>query len=310
MGRIVTFTMNPSIDVNFEVEKITPDRKLRGSQPVRHPGGGGINVSRALKQFGSMSNALFTRGGEQGHMLTRMLEEQGIRYVPVQIMGLTREDYLVRERSTGSMMRFTLPGPVLSKGEVDACFDSVMSYVEEGDYLVMNGSLPPGVPDDFYSSLVRAVCTKGVQCVVDTSGTPLKKAVESGVFLVKPNMRELADLYGGEIKDEKDQLTAAQSLVREGKSETVVLSLGAAGVLLVTGNEHMRLRSPSVPIVSRVGAGDSMVAGIVYGLSEGYDIETAVQYGIAFGAAAVMTPGTELCRGKDVKTLFEEIRGD
>ncbi|MFP4164515.1 MAG: 1-phosphofructokinase family hexose kinase [Chitinispirillaceae bacterium] len=307
MGRIVTFTINPTIDVNFAVEKITPDRKLRGSRPVRQPGGGGINVSRALMRMGKVSNALFTRGGETGHLFSRMLEEEGIRYVPVQIMGLTREDYLVRERVSDTILRFTMPGPQLSEGELDACFDSVVSYVEKGDYLVMSGSLPPGAPDDFYARLVQNVGHRGVRCIVDTSGTPLKEAVESGVYLVKPNMHELAALYGEDIQNEKIQLKAAQSLIEEGKSQNVVLSLGAAGVLLVTREGHRRLRSPSVPIKSKVGAGDSMVAGIVYGLSEGFDMRTSVQYGIAAGAAAVMTPGTELCRDEDVKQLFSEI---
>ncbi|MDG5816744.1 1-phosphofructokinase family hexose kinase [Chitinispirillales bacterium ANBcel5] len=307
MSRVVTVTVNPTVDVHFEIEQIVPERKLRSTIPVRHPGGGGINVSRVLSRLGKVSHALFTRGGELGQMISRMLKEENIRYLPMDIAGLTREDYMVKERATGNMLRFNLPGPDMSDDEIEQTFTTIVNYVEQGDYLVLSGSLPPKMPEDFYFEIVQSVSQKGVRCIVDTSGAPLKKVVESNVFLLKPNLKELTEIYGRNIYREEEQLLAAKSLVDKGMIENVVLSLGADGALLVNKDTHIRSQSPKVEVVSRVGAGDSMTAGIVYGLSEGYNIENAIKYGIAAGAATVMTPGTELCRGEDIEHILGQL---
>ena len=310
MPRIVTFTLNPSVDVSLRVPRFIPERKLRSSQPRREPGGGGINVTRALKRLGKDSHALSTCGGETGTLLSNLLQHERIHFMPLHITGSTREDYHITETLSGNQFRITLPGPELIDIDVTTSLQTVSNYIKTDDFLILSGSTPPGAPDDFFASLIGMVKNRNVTCIVDTSGTPLRKAADAGVFLLKPNMHELSDLYGNKIEDEKDQLSAARELITRGNCQVVVLSLGSAGALLVTEDFHERLRAPAVPIVSRIGAGDSMVAGIVYGLSEGFGIKKSVQYGIAAGAAAVMTEGTELCKKEDTERLFQLLRDE
>ena len=167
---------------------------------------------------------------------------------------------------------------------------------------------PPGVPDDFYARLARLGDELGAKVIVDTSQRALCAAVEAGVYLIKPNLRELSQLAGRDLEDEADQERVAGEIVRNGGARYVVVSLGAAGVLLVSEDGCERMRAPTVPIKSKVGAGDSMVAGIVLSLARGMPPREAVRFGVAAGAAAVMTPGTELCRREDTERLYERIK--
>jgi 6-phosphofructokinase 2 len=173
--------------------------------------------------------------------------------------------------------------------------------------VVASGSLPPGVPDDFFARVARVARKLGARCVVDTSGEPLKHAVAEGVFLVKPNASELCQLVGRALRDEKEQSSAALELAQSKKSELVVISRGAAGALLATAEGTERFWAPSVHVKSRVGAGDSMLAGIVLGLLRGMIPSAAVRYGIAAGAAATMRSGTELCHREDVEHLHAQM---
>ncbi|MBN1604540.1 MAG: 1-phosphofructokinase family hexose kinase [Chitinispirillaceae bacterium] len=308
MSRIVTFTINPAIDVSMEIPQLIPDRKLRSSQTHKEPGGGGVNVARALARLGKKSTALIACGGETGLLLTNLLYSEGIDYTPLPISGLTREDYTLYEKSSDASYRLVTPGPTFSEADTKTCMDRASMYIEKEDYFVLSGSLPPGVPDDFYADIISQSNEKGALSIVDTSGLPLAKAAKAGAYLLKPNMRELSQLTEIEINNEEDQLKAAMDLIEYGNCKILVISLGSAGALLVTKEVQHRLRAPNVKVKSKVGAGDSMVAGILFGLSENYPIEKAVQFGIASGAAAVITPGTELCRKNDTLKLFEQLQ--
>ena len=175
------------------------------------------------------------------------------------------------------------------------------------DFIVASGSLPPGMPNDFYGRLAKALRAKEVRLVLDSSGPCLKAALTAGVFLIKPSLRELRALVGSDLTHEGEQEEAAQQIVKSGGAEVVVVSLGAAGVLFATREDCERLRSPTVPVRSKVGAGDSMVAGITLGLARDYTLRDAIRLGVAAGAAAVMNPGTQLCRRQDAERLFQQI---
>ncbi|MDX1624474.1 MAG: 1-phosphofructokinase family hexose kinase [Gemmatimonadota bacterium] len=304
---IVTVTINPCIDRNTRVERVEPDRKLRCERPTREPGGGGLNVSRAIRRLGGESLAVYPSGGPVGEILERSLDDEEVAQRPVPVEGWTRENSNVYETSTDRQYRFLEPGPELGEEEWRACLEAIPGGEEAPGWVVGSGSLPPGVPDDFYVRLARRADSVGARTIVDSSGEPLRRAAGEGVFLLKPNMRELGHAVGREIGGEDEQEEACRELV-EGGCGAVVLSLGAAGALLVTGERAERLRSPQVPIRSRIGAGDSMVAGIVLGLERGMELRQAVLHGIAAGAAAVRTPGTELCRRRDVERLFRVCR--
>lgn len=310
MKHIVTLTMNPAIDASVSVARVVPERKLRGSQPRFDPGGGGINVSRAIAYLGGRSTAFYTSGQAHGRWLEALLDDEGLDHRPLRIGGHTRESLTVDETSSGQQYRFGTPGPSLRPEEWERCRASVEDLDPPPDYLVVSGSLPPGGPEDFHARLARYARRAGVRMVLDASGPSFRRAVAEGVFLIKPNLREFRALAGGDLEEEAAQVAAAEGLVARDQSAIVVVSLGAAGALMVGPDGARRLRAPTVPIRSKVGAGDSMVAGIVTALARGAEPVEAVQYGVAAGAAAVMTPGTRLCRREDTDNLFRQIAED
>jgi 6-phosphofructokinase 2 len=313
MNEIVTLTMNPSLDKNVRLEHVVAERKLRCEQPRYEPGGGGINVSRAIARLGGRSLAIYPAGGAIGEMLEELLDEQDLEHRRIEIEGMTRENLTVLEDASDRQFRFGMPGPTLSEPEWQRCLDALSAIDPPPDYMVASGSLPPGAPVDFYGRVSHCMQGSGCRLIVDTSGDELRAAMEAGVYLLKPNMRELGQLAAAQtgreapIEDEEQLVTTAQEIVRRGQAEAVVVSLGAAGAVLVSDEATTNLRAPTVQIRSKIGAGDSMVAGIVRGLSQGRTLEDAVRYGVAAGSAAVITPGTELCRRQDTERLYERM---
>jgi 6-phosphofructokinase 2 len=240
-------------------------------------------------------------------MLSDLLDREGLQHRAMSIAGVTRENFTVLENSSGQQYRFGMPGPTLQEAEWRRCLEEISPLLPQVDYLVASGRLPPGVPPNFYGQLAKLAREHNTRLIVDTSGEALRLAVEEGVFLIKPNVREFAELTGRERVDEQEEENLARELVLSNKSEAVVVSLGAAGVLVASAEGTERIRAPLVPIISKVGAGDSTVAGMVLALARGRSWREAVRFGVAAGAAAVMTPGTELCRREDVERLYEQL---
>ena len=306
---IVTLTMNPALDVSSDVERVLPERKLRCGPSTLHPGGGGINVARAIRNLGGSARAVYPVGGPDGEVYRRLAEESGVEGHVIPIDGNTRENFTISETSSGRQYRFVLPGPHLSEAEWQACLSAVADRLPRGGYLIASGSLPPGVPEDFYAMLARVAADSDARVVVDASGRPLTAALDEGVFLVKPSREELADLFGIDRElDLEDLVEAARSLVRDGRAEMVALTLGAEGALLVSRTGVTRLPTPRVAVVSAVGAGDAFLAALVLRLAEGDPIATAFRTAVAAGTATAMMPATELCRAEDVARLEGEIR--
>lgn len=304
MAGIVTVTLNPTVDLAVETEQVRAEDKLRCSAPQRDPGGGGVNVARAAQRLGADVLAVVPVGGPTGQQLRLLLEEEYLALAAIDVDGETRESWTVEETSSDDQYRFVLPGPTLSEDEVDACLESAGQHAET--LVVGSGSLPQGVPDDTWARLVRECGEAGHRTIVDTSGAALQAAVEAGVWLIKPNLRELSQLVDRELEDDSQIRSAAEEVLGDG-TEVVVVSMGAGGVMLVTADGVDHVRSPTVPIRSRVGAGDSTVAGIAASVLRGDDLPTAARWGVAAGAAAVMTEGSELCRAEDTERLFAEI---
>jgi 6-phosphofructokinase 2 len=304
---ILTLTMNPSIDEYTSVKYVTPDEKLRCKRPRHDPGGGGINVSRAVDILGGKTTAVYPAGGLMGKLLQELLDRAGVDQRPIPIQGWTRQNLVVLEETSGRQYRFGKPGPELTADEVERCLGEVGSMCGGCAYLVASGSLPPGVPVDFFGQVARIAKQKGSLLIVDTSGDALRHAVKVGVFLLKPNVRELGHLAGRELNDEVEQIEAARDIIHRGGTHAVVISLGAGGAILVTAENKLEVRAPTVPIRSKVGAGDSMVAGITLALARGDSLEDAVRLGVAAGAAAVMTPGTKLCTKDDADRLYRRM---
>ena len=307
MKTILTLTLNPAIDMSSSVENVFPEHKLRCGPVLNEPGGGGINVARAIQHLGGQCRALHFCGGPTGNVLRALLDLERIEHTAIAIEGWTRQSVTIAETATGQQYRFVMPGPTFAESEWREALAHVAELEATPDLIVASGSLPPGVPDDFYGQLARIVSARGSRLILDTSGRALAAALGAGVLLIKPSLRELRNLTGSSLEHEPEQDAAAREIVARGGAEVVVVSLGAAGVLFATEAGCERLRSPTVPVRSKVGAGDSMVAGITLGLARDYSLRDAVRLGIAAGAASVITPGTELCRGEDTERLFQQI---
>lgn len=305
MKTIITFTINPAIDKSSSVEHVVAEHKLYCKPPHFEPGGGGINVARAIKKLGGESTLFYTAGGYTGERLNDLLQEEGITRQVIPIDGMTRESLIILEESTGLQYRFGMPGAEMKKHEWERCINELSAIEPPPDYLVLSGSLAPGVPTDFYAQTAAIEKKKGAKVIVDVSGEALKHALQEGVFLIKPNVREFRELVGLEIKDEQQIRAEAEKIVKSGQCQVIVISLGASGALVVSEEFIEHIHPPTVPVISKVGAGDSMVAGIVLSLAQGKKLYDAVLYGIASGTAAVMTPGTELCRREDADKLFK-----
>jgi 6-phosphofructokinase 2 len=308
--KIVTITINPALDVSTSVKRVVPERKLRCGKPSYDPGGGGLNVSRAIKKLGGNSLAIFTSGGGAGDMLENLLRKEDINVLPFKIKDNTRESFTVSDESGDQQYRFILPGPELSENEWKNFLDVLIKLDEKPEYIIISGSLSPGIQEDFFAQLSKKGKESGAKVIVDTSGKPLKYAVEEGVFLIKPNMNEVKYITDREVKDEAELEESLKKVIEGGKVGNIVVSLGSGGAMIINKNGCKHYRAPTVPIKSKVGAGDSTVAGLVLALSRGMELNDAVKFGIAAGASAVMTPGTELCRKDDTERLFKKIKKD
>lgn len=308
--RIVTLTLNPALDKISGISHVVPNKKLRCDSPKYEAGGGGINISRAIHRLEGESLAIFPCGGPNGEILKAKLDEESIQYQPIPIEGATRENLTIFESNAKQQFRFIMPGPKLAEKECEQILSLLREIKPKPDYLVVSGSTPNGVPDNYYKNIVDLANDIDCRVIVDTSGEHLRLAAKAGVYLLKPNMRELGNLAGSTIESEVHQKEAAQEIVDSGKAKIVVVSMGAGGALLVTEDINEHLRTPTVPIRSKLGAGDSMVAGIILKLAQGESLRDAALYGIAAGAAAVMTEGIELCSKSDTDSLFERLKED
>jgi 6-phosphofructokinase 2 len=308
MDTIVTLTMNPALDIATSTERLVPAHKLRCTAPRYDPGGGGINVARSVHALGGDAVAVFPVGGPAGEMIRHMLQQEGVAHHAIPIIGFTRESLAVEELKCGRQFRFILPGPELSTSDQERCLDQLIAATSGAQYIVASGSLPPGVPDEFYGRVAELARLQGKRFVLDSSGAALKQA-GLGIYLLKPSLRELADLTGRDIRSQRDEERAARQIVEQGRSEIVVLSLGARGALLATREGIERFATIPVEARSTVGAGDSMLAGIVLGLSRELPLREAVRFGMAAGAAALLGSGTQLCRRSEVERLYQPISG-
>jgi len=306
MPSIITLTLNPAVDKSTAIVSLIPEKKLHCDKPLMEPGGGGINVARAIKRFGANAEAIFLAGGYNGGLLMKLLDAEEVFYRCIPISNDTRENIAVVDKSTNLQYRFLMPGPEVYEREWQQCLQAIEKF-DDIEFIVSSGSLPPGVPVDIYARIAAIAKKKNARCVTDTSGLALQLALEEGVFLIKPNLNELSALAGMKELNGKEVAEAAKNIIDSKKCEVVVVSMGAAGVLLVTKDIVQQIVAPPVKVKSTVGAGDCMVAGIVYSLSNGKSIDVAVRYGIACGTAATLNEGTGLCKLSDVEGLFSVV---
>jgi 6-phosphofructokinase 2 len=253
--RVLCLTMNPAVDLATETERVVPTHKLRCGDTLHDAGGGGINVARVLTRMGGRCTALCPTGGSAGHWLEARMRDEGLSGVFLPIADETRVSFTVHEHSTGAEYRFVMPGPHLTDSEWQACLSHLEQMPDFPDLLVASGSLPPGVPVDFYARLARLCRERGARMVLDTSGPALSAALAEGVYLFKPNLKELAELAGRPLET-PEQWQAAARLVLDSKAE-VVASRWATWC--AAGARDALSSAAAGPVASAVGAGDSFV---------------------------------------------------
>jgi 6-phosphofructokinase 2 len=299
MQRILTVTLNPALDLSTSVERMLANRKLRCAGATLEPGGGGVNVSRVIRRFGGRSTAFVALGGPTGRTLRELMEREGLDIAEFPVAGSTRQDVTVDETARGRQYRLVLQGPRWSGKEVSAALDEIERLAARHDYVVATGSLPPGVPADFYARVARMVRRQGGRLVLDTSGPPLAKALKAGVFLVKPNHLEFRDLAGTSRSDWQTMARVGRRVQARGEAEIMIVTRGALGALAVLPPHEQhggawRLQSPKGKVVSMVGAGDSLIGAAVLAIVRGKPLLEACRLGLAAASAAVEAPGTEL----------------
>ncbi len=306
MSKIVTITFNPCIDKSATVPQLIPEKKLSCSEPHFEPGGGGINVARAIKKLGGEATAIYPSGGYSGKFFNELLAKEKISAIIIDVENPLRENVIMLEESSNNQYRFGFPGAKLLSHEWQQCIDAI-DKINNAEFLIASGSLPEGVPDDIFARLAAISKKKNLKLVVDTSKGALKHAANEGVFMLKPNLNEMSALRGRKELSIEDVAAAAKDMIEKKNCEVLVVSLGEKGAMLFAQNQEVKVLPPKVEKKSTVGAGDCMVAGFTLRLSQGKDFKDALRYGVACGTAATMHPGTELCNKEDADGLYQRI---
>ena len=308
MVKIYTLTLAPSLDSATQTPQIYPEGKLRCSAPVFEPGGGGINVARAITFLGGNATALFPAGGATGEHLVALLQAEHVPVNSVESREWTRQNLHVHVGASGEQYRFVMPGATLHDDELEALQNNI-SQIDSGSLLVISGSLPPGVSLTQFVSLIKSAQQHGLRCIIDSSGDALAAALAIGdIELVKPNQKELSALVQRDLNQPDDVRNAAQEIVRSGKARRVVVSLGAQGALAVDVHSCVQVVPPPIKSQSTVGAGDSMVGAMTLKLAEGAGLEEMVRYGVAAGSAATINQGTRLCSRENTQKIYSYLQ--
>ncbi|MDI5886902.1 1-phosphofructokinase family hexose kinase [Flavobacterium yafengii] len=303
---IVTLTVNPALDKSTHFKGLVPEQKIRCDEPRYDAGGGGVNVSKAISRLGGTSLAVFTSGGPMGKMLEELVTKESVEFEAIEVQTWTRESFVAVDDNTNSQYRFGFTGGKISEEESKRILETIANF--DLKFLVASGSLNEGLSIDFYQKIAEIAKKSNAKLIVDTSGESLKKALEIGVYMIKPNVGELAKLIGVERLELEEVNEAAKQIIAKGGAEIVVVSLGPQGGVLVTKDSYDFVPAPNVAKKSTVGAGDSMVGGMVWALSQNKSLKEVIRWGVACGSAATMNEGTQLFKFEDGKRLFEWLK--
>lgn len=306
MSDILTITLNPALDISTTVDRVVPEDKLRCDVPVLDPGGGGVNVARAIGELGGRALALVALAGFHGQQYLDQLHDEPIVPIAFSIPGETRQSLAVIDRSTGEQYRFVMPGPVWTAEQAHDALVAIDRAMGDGAYVVLSGSQPPGVPLHFPTDLASMVETRGGKLILDTSGKALKALLGVGSarqHVLRLDGAESEDLAGRRLGSREEVADFAEELVRRGVAEVVVLALGADGSILVENGNRWHAVTRPVKVRSKVGAGDSFVGAFTLALSRGAPWEQALVQGVAAASGAVMNDATKLCSRSDVESL-------
>lgn len=304
---IFTVTLNPAVDRELTVDDIAFNTVLRANGWRVDCGGKGFNVARMLKSVGVSSTALGFAAGKSGELLQARLHELGVETEFVWVAGETRTNVSIVEAESGRYVKVNEPGPAITKADLDKLARQVGDRVRAGDWWVLAGSLPPGVPPTCYGDLIAIIRSAGARVFLDTSDEALRQSCAAGPQLVKPNAEEAQALTGLPVSTPQE-IAAVGAAIRKMGPESVVISMGDKGALLVDGENAWLASTPKIVERNPIGAGDSMVAGMVWGLSREEPMSDALCKGIACGAATAGQNGTTVGTLEQVNELLPKLR--
>jgi len=303
---IYTITLNPALDRTIEVDGLVADDANRILHEERYAGGKGIDCSRVIEELGEESIALGFIGGYDGLELEGRLINEGVLCDFTRIGGETRVNIILSDRKQKTQIMLNAAGPRITPAEIGLFFQKIRSLGRDAAFVVVSGSVPPGVTNNIYAQIITTLKGKGIRVALDADGELLRHGCGAKPFLIKPNIHEFQRLTGFRSTETDDLLQGARHIV-EGGIEIVLISMGPKGIVGVTKDESYRAIPPPIDVVSHVGAGDSALAGFIYALTKGMGFRESLILATAAGTAAVMTPGTELCKKKDVERIKKEV---
>ena len=307
MPAIVTITFNPCIDKSSFIDALLPDKKLRCTPFVQEAGGGGINVARAVKKLGGNALAVYFAGGYTGTVLQNLLKTEGIEMLVIDTGTDTRENIMIVDKATNLQYRFITPGFAVQPTHWQQLLEAIEN-ITNTKYIVVSGSMQQGFPENIFERLSLIAAKKNARFIVDIPAETMQSHPVKGAYLLKPNLNELSMLSGKEELQSNEIISAARDIISKNICEVVIVSMGAAGALLVTNDIAEQFMAPPVKRKSTVGAGDSMLAGIVMYLSANKNIKEAARFGVACGTAATLNEGTQLCSIADAEKLYKVMQ--
>ncbi len=302
---IFTLTMNPCLDRYIYVDDLIVDDTIRAKKVVDYPAGKGIDVSRVIRELGGVSIAIALVGGDTGRKLEEMLDKEGVIYSSIRVPQETRMNIILE--SNKGQYRISMPGEKISVKKLQVVLEVLQALVREKDVVVVSGSLPKGVAAEFYTGIIFALKQWGATVYFDADGDKLKAGLISQPDYIKPNLHEFQRLIGKHVNTREEIISEAKKIIDIHDLQAILLTLGGEGAYLITKEKVLFTKTIKVNVKSAVGAGDSFLAGFVLKKTEDASDEEALRWANAAGTAAVMTPGTRLCRKADVERLIDRI---
>jgi 6-phosphofructokinase 2 len=303
---IYTITLNPALDRNIWIKKIKLDDSNRIQKEERFAAGKGIDVSRVLTVLGLRNKALGFVGGFDGDEMEGKLINEGISCDFTKISGETRTNIVVYDADKNSQTIFSAPGPEIMPFELIKIIRQIESLVLP-EIIVISGILPPGVHPEIYVKIMEIARSRGSKIILDADGEALKKGVEISPDLIKPNVHELSRLVGRKLEGTDEIISSAQSICDKGTG-IVLVSMGARGILLVSEKEKYLAVPPKVKVINTIGAGDSSIAGFVYGTANDKSLQESLIYAVAAGTASTLQPGPALCTKADFMKIVKQVK--
>ena len=304
---IYTLTLNPAVDRELTVPEMEFDSVLRASESRVDFGGKGFNVSRLLKGMEEPSTAVGFLGGNAGELLQSGLQSLGIGTDFVWVAGETRTNVSIVTQTHDHYIKVNEKGPLVDADKQKELLEKIDTLAKQGDWWVLAGSMPPGVADDFYARIVNVLNNHEANAILDTTGEALRLGCAEKPYLIKPNAEEVHALTGMPV-DSTTEIAAAAAELRKMGAENVVISMGKAGALMQSAEETWLTRSPKIQEKNPIGAGDSMVGGLVWALTQGIALKESLGWGVASGAATASLSGTEVGSRPLIEELFKQVR--